>query len=154
MDSEQARDSLDEVDARERQVLEREGAAGLPWWYIAGMAVVLFAGGASGDLDSGWQSTYVPLIGGVLVISALAFAVRRSAGVRPHPSRHRRARTRVLVGTVVAVLVTNIAVGTVLRLYDVELDATIAAAPATVLFVAGTYWLRKVLLAGGQRVPA
>ncbi len=155
MDPQQARESLNEVRAREHQAIDEIRRKSSPWWYITGVAAVFLAISVGNDLDelagTGWAidvffDYLIPLVG-IVLLWRLGVALHRSVGMRPHRSHyHGRvgAFTLALWG---AFLVIYLGLGTVLRLYDVPLDSTIAGAAAILVLVVGSLVLSRTALA-------
>jgi peptidoglycan/LPS O-acetylase OafA/YrhL len=131
-DPERAREALDEVSYRRRQVSTLVHRRALPWWYAAGLSVLLLAQAVVLDLRMLHpERVGPPLQYGIsavvaVVIVGLGILVHRSVGLRPRSWAARAANVRLLTLAGVYLAVT-IAVGTVLRALDVPWDQTVGA---------------------------
>lgn len=148
MDRQLAQASLNEIEDRQRQVATTTDQQGSPWWYVTGFGaffLLITVGVDLGDLwGPGWPGMLAdyafPLVG-IAAVWALDAALHRSMGVKARrPTR--RAATRQLV-LVLLFLVVYIALGTALRLHDVEWDSTLSGVAATLVFVGCSLALRS-----------
>lgn len=130
MDATEASNALTEMQQRTQQTL-RQGSPRLPGWYVASTAAALVIMVASSDL-SGWYDTAMSLAGALALI-VLAAVLERVTGVR---LRMRSLRWAPLVLFAVALLATLIGVGTLMRLYDVAADDTIAGVATALVWAA------------------
>ncbi|MDI6103855.1 hypothetical protein QLQ12_35095 [Actinoplanes sp. NEAU-A12] len=130
MDATEAAQALTEINKRQQQTLRQGSPHRVPAWFNFGSAAGLVLISASHDV-AGWMGTAMALTAVVVMIS-LAFALERLTGVRLR-LRAQRWTPMVLFGT--AVLTTLIGVGTLLRLYDVPADGTIAGLAAALVWV-------------------
>ena len=131
MDATEAARALTEITERRQQTLRQGSPRRVPAWFNFGSAGALVLTSASHDV-AGWVGTTMTLTA-LVVIIALAFALERVTGVRLR-LRAQRWTPMVLFG--MAVLTTLIGVGTLLRLYDVPADGTIAGLAAALVWVA------------------
>lgn len=131
MDATEAAQALTEINERQQQTLRRGSPRRVPAWFTFGSAAALALMSASHDV-TGWSGNAMTLTAVVAMIS-LAFALERFTGVRLR-LRAQRWTPMVLFG--MAVLTTLIGVGTLLRLYDVPADGTIAGLAAALVWVA------------------
>lgn len=129
-DPERARAALEEVRLRQQQVSALVTRRMLPWWYAAGVSVLVIGQAVVLDLETqdpsrvGWQFRYGVFM--VVVLLALFYGVHRSLGLRPRDWAVRDANVRLLAAVGVHVLVW-IVVGTVLRSLDLPWDQTTGA---------------------------
>ncbi len=131
MDATEAAQALTEINQRQQQTL-RHGAPGrVPAWFTYGSAAGVVLASASNDV-AGWTSTAMALTAAVALLS-LAAALERSTGVR---LRLRAMRWTPVALFFAAVLTTLIGVGTLLRLYDVPADGTIAGLATALVWIA------------------
>ncbi|MEU4621898.1 hypothetical protein AB0G04_18230 [Actinoplanes sp. NPDC023801] len=131
MDATQAAQALTEINERQQQTLRQGSPRRVPAWFKFGTAAALALTSASHDV-AGWRGTAMTLTALVALIG-LAFALERFTGVR---LRLRAQRWTPMVLFSLAVLTTLIGVGTLLRLYDVPADGTLAGLAAAVVWVA------------------
>ncbi|GIF09075.1 hypothetical protein [Actinoplanes siamensis] len=131
MDATEAAQALTQINERQQQTLRQGTPRQLPAWFNFGSAAALVLTSASHDV-AGWMGTGMSLTALVALIS-LAFALERFTGVRLRLSAQRWTPT-VLFGIVV--LTTLIGVGTLLRLYDVPADGTLAGIAAALVWLA------------------
>lgn len=131
MDATEAAQALTEINQRQQQTLHQGTPRRVPAWFKYGTAAALALTSASHDV-AGWTGNAMTLTAAVAIIS-LAFALERSTGVRLR-LRAQRWTPLVLFGTVV--LTTLIGVGTLLRLYDIPADGTIAGLAAALVWIA------------------
>ncbi|MEV0902125.1 hypothetical protein [Actinoplanes sp. NPDC049802] len=132
MDVDEASKALAEMRKRQEQTLRRGNPRKLPGWFIYGMAASLTLVWSSGDL-SGWAALAV-IAAGLGTTFLLARRLERVTGVRV---RGRELRMMPLVLLTGAMVVTAILVGSVLRLFDVPADSTLAGLASAVVWIAG-----------------
>lgn len=158
MDAQQARESLNEVKAREHQAIDEARRKGSPWWYIAGVAAVFMAISVGNDLDelvgTGWAvdvffDYLLPLVG-LVFLWRLGVALHRSIGIRLHRSCYHGRAGAFVLGLMAAFLVIYVGLSSVLRLYGVPWNSTIAGAAAALVFVVGSLFMRRTALAQSQ----
>jgi hypothetical protein len=130
MNAIEAAQALTEINERQQQTLRQGSPRRVPAWFNLGSAATLVLMSASHDV-SGWTGTAMTLTALVVLIS-LGFALERFTGVRLR-LRAQRWTPMVLFG--MAVFTTLIGVGTLLRLYDVPADGTIAGLAAAMVWV-------------------
>jgi hypothetical protein len=129
VDATEASNALAEIQQRSEQTLRQGSPRKLPAWYVYGTAAALAAMLATDDL-TGWTATGTKLAA-LLTLIGLTTALERVTGVR---LRMRSLRWMPLALFIAAVLATFIGAGTLLRLYDVPADATIAGIAAAVVW--------------------
>ncbi|HST80890.1 MAG TPA: hypothetical protein VLL08_04000 [Kineosporiaceae bacterium] len=131
MDATEAASALAEIQQRHQQTLRQGSPRRLPAWFTYGSAGGLALASASNDA-TGWTATGMILTAAVAMI-ALAAAVERSTGVR---LRMRAQRWTPVALFAVAVITAMIVVGTLMRLYDVPADGTIAGLAGALVWIA------------------
>ena len=102
-----------------------------PAWFTYGSAAGLALASASNDA-TGWTATGMALTAAGVMIT-LAAALERSTGVR---LRMRAQRWTPVALFAVAVVTAIIGVGTLMRLYDVPADGTIAGLAGALVWIA------------------
>jgi hypothetical protein len=130
MDAIEAANALAEIEQRHQQTLRQGSPQRLPGWFTYGSAAGLALASASHDA-TGWTATGMTLTAAVAMI-ALAAALERSTGVR---LRMRAQRWTPVALFVLAVLTAMIGVGTLMRLYDVPADGTIAGLVGALVWI-------------------
>jgi hypothetical protein len=131
MDATEAAQALTEINQRRQQTLRQGAPRRVPVWFKCGSAAALVLLSASYDV-AGWAGTVMNLTAIVVIIS-LGFALERFTGVR---LRLHAQRWTPMALCAIAVLATHIGVGTLLRLYDVPADGTIAGLAAALMWFA------------------
>ncbi len=131
MDATEASKALAEIHQRHQQTLRQGSPRRIPAWFTYGSAAGLALASASHDF-TGWAATSMALIGAAALIS-LTVALERSTGVR---LRMRALRWAPLALFAVAVLTAIIGVGSLLRLFDVPADDTIAGLAGALVWIA------------------
>lgn len=129
-DAERAREALDEVRFRHRQVSTMVSRRMLPWWYVAGLSVLVVGQAVVLDLVTqdpslvGWQLRYGILM--AVVLLGMGYGVHRSVGLQARDWAVRDAKVRFF-SAVGVYLVVWISVGTVMRGLDLPWDQTTGA---------------------------
>ena len=125
-------EALAELDRRRQQTLRQGSPRRFPAWFTYGTAAALTLVWAGSDLTG--LAAGAVTGGGVLAIVALTTFFERVTGVR---LRMRALRWTPLVLLTVAMMVTAIAVGSVMRLLDVPAASTIGGLAAALVWVVG-----------------
>jgi O-antigen/teichoic acid export membrane protein len=127
-----ADEALAEMDRRQQQTLRQGSPRRFPAWFTYGTAAGLTLIWAGSDL-TGLAGGGVAGVG-VIAIVALTTALERVTGVR---LRMRALRWTPLALLTVAIMVTAIVAGSVMRLLDVPAAGTIGGLAAAVVWVVG-----------------
>lgn len=147
VDSQEASQALAEMRRRKEQTLRQGSPRRVPAWYTYGTAASFVPVWGGTDLE-GWPRVVLIVIGVAMTVG-LTVLHERITGVR---LRMGSLRLTPIVVLAAVMLVTAIVVGSVLRLYDVPGNGTIAGLAAALVWVMGMG--RAQAAAGTVRDPA